>query len=109
MNFTTILALFVLGIEVIAFYFLWRTNQRLITIRAELRAEIDERCRLLNERIDQVRAEMQESIQAANQRIDETIEAHRLLDDLDNINDRVQCLRSPNGLSKRVRRSDHRQ
>ena len=120
MGLTTTIALAVLGLlELVAFFYLWRTNRRLDAVTEELRveiaasrAELEERCRELNERIDEVTwvtEEMKERIRVANQRLDETIETQRLVDDLNDINDRVQCLRNPGGMSKRVRRSDHRQ
>lgn len=113
MGLTTILALAVLGsLELVAFYYLWRTNRRIDALEKELRdeiaatrAEMDQRTSALNQRLD----EMRESIRAANQRLDETVEARRLQEDLHDINDQVQCLRTPSGMSKRVRRTDHRQ
>ena len=117
MGLTTILALSVLGLlEVLAFVYLWRTNRRIDAVTQELRAELADtraelevKCRALNKRIDEMTEEMRERIRAANQRLDERIETQRLLDDLSEINDRVQCLRTPGGMSKRVHRSDHRQ
>lgn len=117
MELTTTLALAVLGfLEVLAFVYLWRTNRRLDAVTEELRAEmaatraeLEEKCRALNQRIDEMTEEMRKRIRDANQRLDETIETQRLLDDLDGINDRVQCLRTPGGMSKRVHRTDHRQ
>ena len=113
MGLSTISALTVLGIlEVVAFAYLWRTNRRLDALRKEMkaeiaatRAELEEKCRELNQRIDETR----ERIRVTNQRIDETIETQRLVDDLYYIDGGVQCLRTPGGVSKRVRRSDHRQ
>ena len=113
---TTTLILAVLGLlELVAFVYVWRTNRRLDTVAGELRAEIDanrreldEKCRALSRRIEEVTEEMRERIGAANRRLDETIEAQRLLEDLRDINDRVRCLRTPGGMSKRVRRTDHR-
>ena len=117
MGLTTILTLAVLGLlEVLAFVYLWRTNRRLDAVAQKLeaeiaatRAELEEKCRALNQRIDEMTEEMRERIRAANQRLDETIETQRLLDDLEDINDRVRCMRTPGGMSKRVRRTDHRQ
>lgn len=117
MPLTTTLILAILGLlELVAFVYVWRTNRRLDAVTTELRAEIaanrrelDEKCEALNRRIEEVTEEMRERIGAANRRLDETIEAQRLLEDLEDINDRVMCLRTPGGMSKRVRRTDHRQ
>ena len=117
MALTTTLILVVLGLlELVVFVYAWRTNRRLDTVTEELgseiaanRRELDEKCRALNRRIDEITEEMRERIGAANRRLDETIEAQRLLEDLKDINDRVMCLRAPGGMSKRVRRTDHRQ
>ena len=111
------LTLAILGLlELVAFVYLWRTNRRLDAVTADLRAEIatnrrqlDEKCQALSRRIEEVTEEMRERIGAANRRLDETIEAQHLLEDLKDINDRVMCLRTPGGMSKRVRRTDHRQ
>lgn len=112
---TLILAVLAL-LELVAFVYIWRTNRRLDAVAEELHAEIaanrrelDEKCRALNRRIEEVTEEMRERIGDANRRLDETIEAQRLLEDLEDINDRVMCLRTPGGMSKRVRRTDHRQ
>ena len=117
MALTTIFMLAVLALlELVAFVYVWRTNRRLDAVAEELRAEIaanrrelDEKCRALSRRVDEVTEDLQERINAANRRLDETIEAQRLLEDLSDINDRVMCLRTPGGMSKRVRRTDHRQ
>ena len=112
---TLILAVLAL-LELVAFVYIWRTNRRLDAVTEELRAEIaanrrelDEKCRALSRRVDELTEEMRERIGAANRRLDETIEAQRLIEDLKDINDRVMCLRTPGGMSKRVRRTDHRQ
>lgn len=47
-------------------------------------------------------------LEAATRRLDETNETQRLMEDLKDINDRVMCLRTPGGMSKRVRLDDHR-
>ena len=117
MELTATLILAVLGLlELVAFAYVWRTNRRLDAVAEELQAEIaanrrelDQKCRALSRRIEEVTEEMRERIGAANRRLDETIEAQRLIEDLNDINDRVMCLRTPGGMSKRVRRTDHRQ
>lgn len=117
MALTSTLILAVLGLlELVAFVYIWRTNRRLDAVAEELRAEmdanrreLDAKCRALSRRIDEVTEDMRERIGAANRRLDETIEAQHLLEDLKDMNDRVMCLRAPGGMSKRVRRTDHRQ
>ena len=117
MALTTTLVLAVLALlELVAFAYIWRTNRRLDAVAEELRAEVatnqrelDEKCRALSRRIEEITEEMRERIGAANRRLDATIETQRLLEDLNDINDRVMCLRTPGGMSKRVRRTDHRQ
>ena len=117
MALTSTLILGVLGLlELVAFVYIWRTNRRLDAVAEELHAEmaanrreLDEKCRALSRRIDEVTEEMRERIGAANRRLDETIEAQHLIEDLKDMNDRVMCLRTPGGMSKRVRRTDHRQ
>ncbi len=98
----------------IAYYYLWRTNRRLDAVTIELREEIEASRREMEEMyaamsryVDEVAEEMRQRIRAANQKLDETIETNRLMEEL---NDRTaHCLRAPHGMSKRVRRSDHRQ
>ena len=117
MGLMTTIALAVLALlEVAAFLYLWRTNRRIDAVTEELQAEIastrrrlEEKCHALDRRVDEMVEEMRERIRAANRRIDERVEMQHLLDDLNDINDRVRCLKTPGGMSKRVRRSDHRQ
>ena len=98
----------------IAYYYLWRTNRRLDAVTIELREEIEASRRemegmyaAMSRHVDEIAEEMRERIRAANRKLDETIETNRLMEEL---NDRTaHCLRAPDGMSKRIRRSDHRQ
>ncbi len=113
----TILALVVLGaLEVVAFYYLWRTNRRLDALDEELRfeivvlrSELDEACRAMDRRLNELAEEIEERIRSADPLLAESIGIRGLLGDLPAVNDGVQCLRTPGGTSKRMRRSDHRQ
>ncbi len=113
----TILALVVLGIlEIVAFYYLWRTNRRIDALDEELRFEIavlrtelDEKCRAMDRRIEEWAREMEDRIRAAYPFLAESSDLRGLLSDLHAVNDGVQCLKTPGGISKRMRRSDHRQ
>ena len=99
-------------LTLVAWAYLWHTRRQFAAFSERLdvaQREMDEMCSALDRRIDEVVEEMRERIEAANRRIDETIEIQRFIEDLTDINDRVQCLRTPGGMSKRVRRTDHRQ
>lgn len=114
MDLTIGFALVLLGLlQVVALFYLWRTNRRLDAVTAELREEIeatnrriDEMHVAMSEHVDEVAEELRERLRAANRRLDETIETNSLIEDLSNP---VLCLRAPGGVSRRVRRSDHRQ
>ena len=104
----------VLGLlEVLALFYLWRTNRRLDTVTAELREEIDATIRCLkethlamSEHVDEVVEELWERLRIANQRLDRVIEAAGMAED---VSDQTVCFRGLGGKSRRLRRSDHRQ
>ncbi len=112
-----VLALVVLGgLEIAAFYYLWKTNRRLDAVAEELRAridaarsELDEKCRILNRRIDELAEELRERTGSSYPFLEEGVGIDGRLGDPRDVPVATQCVRAPGGLSRKMRRSDHRQ
>lgn len=110
MDATTILWIAVIGLlEAFALFYLWKTNRRLNVLFDEMRegfAEADREIEELRAEVEERLEELQERLRAANLRLDESIMTNSIIEDLDA---QITCFRTPGGIPRRRRRSDHRQ
>lgn len=110
MDATTTAWIVLIGLfEAMALFYLWKTNRRLNALFEEMREGFDKADREIEElraEVDERLEELQEKLRAANSRLDESILTSSIIEDIDA---QITCLRTPGGVPRRRRRSDHRQ
>lgn len=110
MDDTTLTWILILGLlEVFTLVYLWTTNRRMNALFEEMREGFDKADREIEElraEVDERLEELQEKLRAANLKLDESILTNSIIEDLDA---QITCLRTPGGIPRRRRRSDHRQ